>query len=155
VTSEESHFLTPIKYSASRSASPVDSCRHFYCIIILCTIAQAEALQAALTTNKDLGSFIKKLRIEGGFSNAMHTIPECTPNLTDVYLTSPLASGARTMSMGSATAFHCSIPAASLSTTWESQRNPKRLPTCWGRLCVLFRSGITGALFSSHPTEAD
>ncbi|KAJ7849405.1 hypothetical protein B0H14DRAFT_2156998, partial [Mycena olivaceomarginata] len=62
-----------------------------YCIIILRTIAQAEALQAALTTNKDLGSFIKKLRVEGGFGNAMHTIPECTPNLTDVYLTSPLA----------------------------------------------------------------
>ncbi|KAJ7793719.1 hypothetical protein B0H14DRAFT_3497791 [Mycena olivaceomarginata] len=54
-----------------RLSTPVDT---FTVIIILRTIAQAEALQAALTTNKGLGVFIKKLRVEGGFGNAMHTI---------------------------------------------------------------------------------
>jgi hypothetical protein len=58
-----------------------------YNVVILRTTAQAEALQAVLKTNKEFGLFIQKLRVEGGFGNAMHTILNCAPNLTDLYLT--------------------------------------------------------------------
>ncbi|KAJ7204507.1 hypothetical protein GGX14DRAFT_647382 [Mycena pura] len=58
-----------------------------YNVVILRTTAQAEVLQAVLKTNKAFGLFIKKLRVEGGFGNAMHTILECAPNITDMFLT--------------------------------------------------------------------
>jgi hypothetical protein len=58
-----------------------------YNVVFLRTTAQAKALQAALKSTKDLGLFIKKLRVEGGFGNAMHTILQCAPNLSDLYLT--------------------------------------------------------------------
>ncbi|KAJ7849360.1 hypothetical protein B0H14DRAFT_2765474 [Mycena olivaceomarginata] len=58
-----------------------------YNVVILRTTAQAETLQAVLKTNKEFGLFIQKLRVEGGFGNAMHTILNCAPNLTDLYLT--------------------------------------------------------------------
>ncbi|KAJ6463520.1 hypothetical protein C8R45DRAFT_1026034 [Mycena sanguinolenta] len=58
-----------------------------YNVVILRTTAQAEALQAVLKTNKDFGLFIKKLRVEGGFGNAMNVILKCAPNITDLYLT--------------------------------------------------------------------
>ncbi|KAJ6569225.1 hypothetical protein B0H19DRAFT_1134906 [Mycena capillaripes] len=58
-----------------------------YNVVILRTTPQAEALQAALKSSNELGLFIKKLRVEGGFGNAMHTILRCAPNITDVSLT--------------------------------------------------------------------
>ncbi|KAJ6569197.1 hypothetical protein B0H19DRAFT_1134824 [Mycena capillaripes] len=58
-----------------------------YNVVILRTTPQAEALHAALESSKELGLFIKKLRVEGGFGNAMHTILRCAPNITDVFLT--------------------------------------------------------------------
>ncbi|KAJ7270667.1 hypothetical protein B0H12DRAFT_1044377 [Mycena haematopus] len=58
-----------------------------YNVIILRTTAQAEALQAVLKNNQEFGLFIKKLRVEGGFGDAMHTIFKCAPNITDLYLT--------------------------------------------------------------------
>ncbi|KAK7012884.1 F-box domain-containing protein [Favolaschia claudopus] len=48
--------------------------------------AQAKALSIALARNKQLGQFIKKLRVEGGFGSFMHTILQYAPNITDLYL---------------------------------------------------------------------
>ncbi|KAJ6463519.1 hypothetical protein C8R45DRAFT_522218 [Mycena sanguinolenta] len=58
-----------------------------YNVVILRTTAQAEALQAVLKTDKEFGLFIKKLRVEGGFGNAMHIILKCASNITDLYMT--------------------------------------------------------------------
>ncbi|KAJ6463528.1 hypothetical protein C8R45DRAFT_841316, partial [Mycena sanguinolenta] len=41
-----------------------------YNVVILRTTAQAETLQVFLETNKGLGLFVKKLRVEGGFDEA-------------------------------------------------------------------------------------
>ncbi|KAJ6535047.1 hypothetical protein B0H19DRAFT_1184787 [Mycena capillaripes] len=58
-----------------------------YNVVILRTTAQAEALQTVLKSNKEFGLFIKKLRVEGGFGNAMQAILKCAPNITDLFLT--------------------------------------------------------------------
>ncbi|KAJ7649506.1 hypothetical protein DFH06DRAFT_1475870 [Mycena polygramma] len=58
-----------------------------YNVVILRTTAQAEALQAALKSTKEIGLLIKKLRVEGGFGMAMHTILNSAPNITDLFLT--------------------------------------------------------------------
>ncbi|KAJ7474302.1 hypothetical protein FB451DRAFT_1248541 [Mycena latifolia] len=58
-----------------------------YAVVILRTTAQAEALEEVLAANKEFGLFIKKLRIEGGFGQSMHTILRCAPNITDLFLT--------------------------------------------------------------------
>ncbi|KAJ7474333.1 hypothetical protein FB451DRAFT_1248659 [Mycena latifolia] len=58
-----------------------------YNVVILRTTAQAEALEEVLGANKEFGLFIKKLRVEGGFGQPMHTILRCAPNITDLFLT--------------------------------------------------------------------
>ncbi|KAJ7086280.1 hypothetical protein C8R44DRAFT_752682 [Mycena epipterygia] len=58
-----------------------------YNVVILRTTAQAEALDKVLRTNDEFGLFIKKLRVEGGFGQAMHPILGCAPNITDLFLT--------------------------------------------------------------------
>jgi hypothetical protein len=59
-----------------------------YNVIVLRSKAQASALHSALRANKssNLGRFIKKLRIEGGFGAAMHTILQSAVNVTDLFL---------------------------------------------------------------------
>ncbi|KAJ7139328.1 hypothetical protein C8R44DRAFT_764254 [Mycena epipterygia] len=58
-----------------------------YNVVILRTTAQAEALAAVLQSNKEFGLFIRKLRVEGGFGKAMHTILKYAPNISDLFLT--------------------------------------------------------------------
>jgi hypothetical protein len=58
-----------------------------YHVVILRTTAQAETLQTVLKSNKEFGLRIKKLRVEGGFGNAMHSILKFAPNITDLFLT--------------------------------------------------------------------
>jgi hypothetical protein len=57
-----------------------------YHIVVLRSKAQAQALEAALRENKLLGTFIKKLRLEGGFGSALYPIITSAPNLTDLFL---------------------------------------------------------------------
>ncbi|KAJ7920859.1 hypothetical protein B0H13DRAFT_2419578 [Mycena leptocephala] len=45
-----------------------------YNVVILRTTAQAEALVVVLKSNRECRLFIKNLRVEGGFGDAMHTI---------------------------------------------------------------------------------
>ncbi|KAJ7744156.1 hypothetical protein B0H16DRAFT_995082 [Mycena metata] len=57
-----------------------------YNVVILRTTAQAVALQKALEVSPEIGGFIKKLRVEGGYGAAMHTILKCAPNITDLFI---------------------------------------------------------------------
>ncbi|KAJ7606642.1 hypothetical protein FB45DRAFT_438004 [Roridomyces roridus] len=58
-----------------------------YHVVVLRSKSQANALQTAMKSNPDLGRFVKKLRLEGGYGAAMHTILKSAPNITDLFLT--------------------------------------------------------------------
>ncbi|KAJ6613955.1 hypothetical protein B0H10DRAFT_2046830 [Mycena sp. CBHHK59/15] len=57
-----------------------------YIVVILRSKAQAQALEKVLLVNPDFGLFIKKLRVEGGYGPAMHTILKSAPNITHLFL---------------------------------------------------------------------
>ncbi|KAJ7213486.1 hypothetical protein GGX14DRAFT_696819 [Mycena pura] len=58
-----------------------------YNVVVLRSKAQAKALERALAGNKHLGQLIKKLRVEGGYGQPMHTILKCASNVSDLCLT--------------------------------------------------------------------
>ncbi|KAJ7259749.1 hypothetical protein C8J57DRAFT_1134988 [Mycena rebaudengoi] len=58
-----------------------------YNVVVLRSKAQAAALASSLKLNPDLGRFIKKLRVEGGYGAAMHSVLKCAPNITDLVIT--------------------------------------------------------------------
>ncbi|KAJ7909470.1 hypothetical protein B0H13DRAFT_1559103, partial [Mycena leptocephala] len=57
-----------------------------YKVVILRTTTQAEALKVVVQSNNEFGLFIRKLRVEGGFGDSMHTL-KYAPNITDLFLT--------------------------------------------------------------------
>ncbi|KAJ7875669.1 hypothetical protein B0H13DRAFT_1893997 [Mycena leptocephala] len=57
-----------------------------YNVVILRSKAQAKALSVALSKNKQLGQFIKKLRVEGGYGPSMLLILQCSPNISDLFI---------------------------------------------------------------------
>ncbi|KAJ7461383.1 hypothetical protein B0H11DRAFT_121952 [Mycena galericulata] len=57
-----------------------------YNVVVLRSNGQASALETVLRNNPDFGSFIKKLRVEGAYGKAMHTILKSAPNITDLFL---------------------------------------------------------------------
>ncbi|KAJ7878519.1 hypothetical protein B0H14DRAFT_2341922 [Mycena olivaceomarginata] len=57
-----------------------------YNVVILRSKAQAKALSLALAGNKELGQFIKKLRVEGGYGTPMLTILQSSPNISDLFV---------------------------------------------------------------------
>ncbi|KAJ7503396.1 hypothetical protein B0H11DRAFT_582819 [Mycena galericulata] len=57
-----------------------------YNVVVLRSKSQANALEKVLLQNQEFGRFIKKLRVEGGFGIALHTILKSAPNITDVSL---------------------------------------------------------------------
>ncbi|KAF7314045.1 F-box domain-containing protein [Mycena chlorophos] len=79
-TESTSAYLVVCK-SWLRVATPL-----LYHVVVLRSKAQAKALANALAKNPDLGRFIKKLRVEGGFGPSMHTILQNSPNITDLFL---------------------------------------------------------------------
>lgn len=89
-TSDVSPFA---KYSPSTSAYLV-VCRDWlrvatpllYNVGVLRSKSQANALEKVLETQKEFGRFIKKLRVEGGYGMAMHTVLKSAPNITDIFL---------------------------------------------------------------------
>jgi hypothetical protein len=58
----------------------------FYRTAVIRSSGQAQALADTLKADKDLGKYIKKLRLEGGYGAAIHTILTLAPNITDLYL---------------------------------------------------------------------
>ncbi|KAF7369522.1 F-box domain-containing protein [Mycena venus] len=57
-----------------------------YHVVILRSKAQANALEKVLVRNPEFGRYIKKLRVEGGYGMAMHTILKFAPSVTDLFL---------------------------------------------------------------------
>ncbi|KAJ7348805.1 hypothetical protein DFH08DRAFT_1079253 [Mycena albidolilacea] len=99
-TSDVSPFA---KYSESTSAYLL-VCKSWlrvatpllYNVVILRSKAQAKALSVALSGNEQLGQFIKKLRVEGGYGPPMHTILKCSPNISDLFLSLAIYSSDNT-----------------------------------------------------------
>ncbi|KAF7331513.1 ABC bile acid [Mycena kentingensis (nom. inval.)] len=57
-----------------------------YHTVVIRSKGQAAALQTALRGNSQLGAFIRKLRIEGGFGEPMHEILRRARNITDLFV---------------------------------------------------------------------
>jgi hypothetical protein len=99
-TSDVSPFA---KYSESTSAYLL-VCKSWlrvatpllYNTVVLRSKAQAKALSVALSGNEQLGQFIKKLRVEGGYGQPMHTILKCSPNISDLFLSLAIYSSDNT-----------------------------------------------------------
>ncbi|KAJ7049920.1 hypothetical protein C8F01DRAFT_1180947 [Mycena amicta] len=64
-----------------------------YNIVVLRSLAQAEALAKVLAAHNGLGNHIRKLRVEGGYGDAMLTILGSAPHLTDLFLSLEIWSG--------------------------------------------------------------
>ncbi|KAJ7294077.1 hypothetical protein C8J57DRAFT_1043550 [Mycena rebaudengoi] len=79
--SESSSAMLLVCKDWLRVATPL-----LYHVVVLRSKAQAKALGDALSKNKDLGRFIKKIRVEGGYGTPMYTILASSPNLTDLFL---------------------------------------------------------------------
>jgi hypothetical protein len=57
-----------------------------YSVVVLRSKAQIQALEAALRSTPQLGTFIKKLRVESGYCASMLNILQAAKNLTDICL---------------------------------------------------------------------
>ncbi|KAK7046852.1 hypothetical protein R3P38DRAFT_3176137 [Favolaschia claudopus] len=79
--SESSSAYLEVSKSWLRVGTPL-----LYNVVAIRSTAQAQALAATLTTNPDLGCFIKKLRVEGGYDMHMLTIIRAAQKISDVYL---------------------------------------------------------------------
>ncbi|KAK7026217.1 F-box domain-containing protein [Favolaschia claudopus] len=67
-----------------------------YNVVVVRSKAQAKALSIALSGNKQLGLFIRKLRVEGGFGSPMHVVLKCSPNISDLFLSFDIFSSDNT-----------------------------------------------------------
>ncbi|KAJ7334905.1 hypothetical protein DFH08DRAFT_1083423 [Mycena albidolilacea] len=63
-----------------------------YHTVVIRSRPQANALATVFKQTSDLGRFVKKLRLEGGFGKCMQQVLECTPNITDLYLSADMWS---------------------------------------------------------------
>jgi hypothetical protein len=63
-----------------------------YHTVVIRSRPQANALATVFKQPSDLGRFVKKLRLEGGFGKHMQQVLECTPNITDLYLSADMWS---------------------------------------------------------------
>ncbi|KAJ7162757.1 hypothetical protein C8R43DRAFT_1233360 [Mycena crocata] len=78
---ESTSALLLVCKSWFRVATPL-----LYNVVILRSTGQAKALDAALKKAPELGRFIKKLRVEGGFGTYMHGILKNAPNITELFI---------------------------------------------------------------------
>ncbi|KAF8211721.1 hypothetical protein K438DRAFT_2011212, partial [Mycena galopus ATCC 62051] len=103
VFSNTNHISPFSKYSESTSAYLL-VCKSWlrvatpllYGVVILRSKAQAKALSVVLSKNKQLGQFIKKLRVEGGFGLPMQIVLQCSPNISDLFLSLEIYSSDNT-----------------------------------------------------------
>ncbi|KAJ7736220.1 hypothetical protein DFH07DRAFT_109042 [Mycena maculata] len=79
--SESSSAFLLVSKAWLRVATPL-----LYHVVVLRSKAQASALDTALRENPELGRFIKKLRVEGGYGACMHKIIKSAPNVTDLFV---------------------------------------------------------------------
>ncbi|KAF7311907.1 F-box domain-containing protein [Mycena indigotica] len=81
IYAESSSAYLLVSKSWLRVATPL-----LYHVVVIRSKAQAAALGRTLTQNPDLGRFIKKLRVEGGYGQPIYNILSRTPNVADLYL---------------------------------------------------------------------
>ncbi|KAF7292031.1 F-box domain-containing protein [Mycena indigotica] len=67
-----------------------------YNVVIIRSKGQAQALAAVLSNNPLLGSFIRKLRVEGGYGASMYKVLTNAPNITDLFLAFNMYSADKT-----------------------------------------------------------
>ncbi|KAK7049031.1 F-box domain-containing protein [Favolaschia claudopus] len=71
-----------------------------YKVVVLRSKAQANVLEEVLRVNPQLGQFIKKLRVEGGYGAAMQTILEAAASsLQDIFLSLAIRSSDSTVGL--------------------------------------------------------
>ncbi|TDL29982.1 hypothetical protein BD410DRAFT_48915 [Rickenella mellea] len=58
-----------------------------YGVVVIRSTAQAQSLADAVQANKSFGSFIKKMRLEGGFGQSPRTFLSLAPNISDLFIT--------------------------------------------------------------------
>ncbi|KAH6909300.1 hypothetical protein BKA70DRAFT_1149252 [Coprinopsis sp. MPI-PUGE-AT-0042] len=63
-----------------------------YDTVVLRSKAQAQALAAVLKRDNQLGTFIRKLRIEGGYGNAIFETLKRSPHITDIWISTAVWS---------------------------------------------------------------
>ncbi|KAJ7053371.1 hypothetical protein C8F01DRAFT_1167253 [Mycena amicta] len=63
-----------------------------YSVVILRTTVQAVALERVLKRYPDMGNYILKLRVEGGFGMAMHIILKCATRLRELFISLVIAT---------------------------------------------------------------
>ncbi|KAJ6516461.1 hypothetical protein C8R45DRAFT_245487 [Mycena sanguinolenta] len=132
-----------------------------YSVVILRSEAQATALSVTLSANKDLGKFIKKLRVEGGYGLPMHIILSCSPNIADLFLTlkiyssdntSGLCDGLQLISPTRLILRDLSKPLKNKMTTQLFDALGRAIPN-WERLgvleCALFYGSFDSKIFQS------
>jgi hypothetical protein len=103
VFSDTSDISPFANYSASTSAYLL-VCKSWlrvatpllYNVVILRSKAQAKALGLALSKNAQLGHFIKKLRVEGGYGAPMRIILKSSPNISDLFISLEIYSSDNT-----------------------------------------------------------
>ncbi|KAJ6567118.1 hypothetical protein B0H19DRAFT_719198 [Mycena capillaripes] len=106
VFSDTSNVSPFAKYSESTSAYLL-VCKSWlrvatpllYNVVILRSKAQAKALSLALSGNKQLGQFVKKLRVEGGYGPPMHIILRSSPNISDLFISFDIYAGDNTVGL--------------------------------------------------------
>ncbi|KAJ7649572.1 hypothetical protein DFH06DRAFT_1208529 [Mycena polygramma] len=67
-----------------------------YNVVVLRSKAQAKALERTLIQDRDLGRWIKKLRVEGAYGTPMRTILQSSPNVTDFFLSLDISAADNT-----------------------------------------------------------
>ncbi|KAF7367512.1 hypothetical protein MSAN_00814200 [Mycena sanguinolenta] len=68
-------------------------CRQLYKVIVLRSTAQAKALAQVLSNTAELGQYVEKLRVEGGYGASMRTILKCSPNISHLFLALDITAG--------------------------------------------------------------
>ncbi|KAJ7681522.1 hypothetical protein B0H17DRAFT_1076266, partial [Mycena rosella] len=79
---ESSSAFLLVSKSWLRVATPL-----LYNVVIIRSKAQAQALAIVFRANPDLGRFVRKLRVEGGYASSMHKILQTSKNITDLFIT--------------------------------------------------------------------
>ncbi|TDL29976.1 hypothetical protein BD410DRAFT_737191 [Rickenella mellea] len=91
---------SPFGRTPRHSSSLLLVCKHWmrvatpllYEVAVIRSTAQAQALAYAITSNKVFGTFIKRLRMEGGFGKAPAKFITAAPNIRELFITADLWS---------------------------------------------------------------
>ncbi|KAJ7891416.1 hypothetical protein B0H14DRAFT_2335895, partial [Mycena olivaceomarginata] len=65
-------------------------------VVVLRSKAQVKALSLVLSRNKELGNFIRRLWVEGGYRPPMHIILQYSPNVSDLFVSLDIYSSDNT-----------------------------------------------------------